>query len=148
MTVTPSSSPARRRCIFCGAAGPLTREHIYPQWLRELPGPRELHGSRLVEQPILRNKTISPDRFGFPVTLTFEVGKVNPKASDLQIKMLCESCNSGWLGSLEGSVKPLVLQLLDDSDTELTVQQWALIAAWAAWSVAISTKPKPLELLV
>ena len=71
----------------------LTREHVLPDWLTEIgldPEPSIHHAGPLNRLP--RQWSAKP----FKTT----------------VKMVCASCNNGWLSQLESAVKPVIAPLI------------------------------------
>lgn len=99
-----------RACIFCGTR-PTTREHVYPRWIRDaLPiaaaryRTSDAEGNRLWEQA------------------TF----------DIEARVVCKACNTGWMSDLEGEVKPLLADaMMYGADLTMTEGQQRTIALWA-----------------
>ena len=83
------SRTVARQCAFCGSESDLTREHVLPDWLTEI-------GLEL--EPSIHH-----------------VGPINPlprewtsKPFRTTVKMVCGTCNSGWLSDREGAAKPIL----------------------------------------
>ena len=103
-----------KSCIFCGDTGPLTDEHVFPEWLRQLgytgDGWREV---------------IDEDS---QLTTRIEVGSPFNK----KLKVLCASCNNEWGSQLEEAAKPILLQLFNaDPHVKLNASSQQLLARWA-----------------
>jgi hypothetical protein len=77
-----------RICVFCGGAGPLSREHVVPQWI-----------SRLLADDVEIIHFIGEKRL---VASTFTH----------TVSMVCQSCNNGWMSRLEEVVKPILTQAI------------------------------------
>ena len=66
LTITSQMTQSERRCAFCEMEGPLTREHVWPQWLKEvLPQGLQWFGMEVEENGvktprIWQGETISP----------------------------------------------------------------------------------------
>jgi hypothetical protein len=104
---------APKTCILCGAPGPLTKEHIWPDWYSELKPERRyslesIHGD---EPPTYREAT----------------------SLDLKPRVLCKPCNNEWGSTLEGKIRPL-LEPLSEGRQEIVVTLPAArrLATWAA----------------
>lgn len=99
----------KRNCVFCnGPAG--SREHALPTWLVE--------AMQATTNPAL--PFYLGDRTGVGL-------QGNPRAtSDLVTKRVCSTCNSGWMGDLEGSTKEFLEDLVKPGHTDFsraTLQQ-------------------------
>jgi hypothetical protein len=102
-------------CIFCGSAGPLTREHVFPRWLREL-------FPDLGEADYLRRL----------VTFTTDQSHQRPgRPFDVVVRDVCADCNNGWMSALEAQAKPVLTPMLRDEPKTLTVIEQHLVATWA-----------------
>jgi hypothetical protein len=120
-----------KRCIFCGRSGSevkITKEHVWPYWLRThlktqlLPGPLELR----------KNETVIRTR---PDVL-FSVSPC----------IACIACNTGWMKQLEERARPLLLPMLDGLNLELSPADQSIVAAWCAktcFAVLHAQEPLP-----
>ena len=111
----PPVAAKPKRCFFCGAEGPLTQEHVLPDWLRHLgfkgTGVRELVQDSDV--PIIQQGG------AFSKTL----------------KIVCADCNNVWMSAMEDDAKPVLLamfqaaatgkQTMLDSSAQLALARWA-----------------------
>ena len=105
----------RRQCIFCGADGPLTREHIFAVWFRDMvaiwdakPASRTFHtpsGYREVD---------------------FEAAPLDQTA-----KVVCVDCNNGWMARLESDISPILGAMLQGQQRRMEVRDLELLAVWA-----------------
>ena len=50
---------------------------------------------------------------------------------ELTAKVVCESCNTGWMSDLETDVKSALLPLVVGSPTVVSLDEQRLLAAWA-----------------
>lgn len=99
-------------CVFCGATGSLSTEHVVPKWVRkalQISEPvREYSGSTYV---------------GAAETLAIVFHEV------------CVRCNSGWMESLETATRPVLGPLLlgaaPGTSHPLDPGQQAIMATWA-----------------
>ena len=105
-------------CVFCQRDGPLTAEHVFPQWprshLEDASGSRGVH-----TRWIVREGESEPDeqtRPGKPATLT--------------VRSVCAECNSGWMSRLEGDAKPYLESMIRGSRREYHSTGRTLIARW------------------
>jgi hypothetical protein len=118
-----------KTCVFCRHTGPavtITRERVFPSWRDELP-------EHLVMAPVIECvRTIPRGR---------QDGAVGPwpvaEAVGRGDRVVCEPCQSGWMASLEGAVRPLLIPLIAGSATELDPGQQITIATWAVLKAAV-----------
>ena len=84
-------------CLFCDSAE-LTREHIWPDWL------------------VTEYKSRGPSgRGAYTATLEHTDGlNAEWRQSTITMKrrLVCESCNSGWMSDLESLASPMLKPLL------------------------------------
>ena len=99
-------------CVFCGAAGPLTREHIFGQWV---------------------------SRTGLKLTpMRHYAGPLNALPRDMgeqlpfrqTVKSFCASCNNGWMSNLEAAAQRVLTPLILDEPGTIAVEDQATIATW------------------
>ncbi|MEU6559231.1 hypothetical protein [Nocardia nova] len=123
--VNIGKQPSRQgiSCLFCGGAGPLTREHVFPDWMREViyKGDGE--------------RRIIPGDGGEP---TIQHGGPFNKT----LKIVCAGCNNEWMSRLEERAKPLLVAMFNqdpagpkvalDSDSQLVLARWAFKTAAVA----------------
>lgn len=101
-------------CVFCEAA-PLTKEHIFPQWLNRYLPPGEVQA---LEQARYGDRAYDVSRQA--VGLDFVVRKV------------CAKCNNGWMSTLEGTSIPVLDPLISNLDLEIiSLHDQRQIALWA-----------------
>lgn len=95
MTGAVDATPTKRSCMFCGALGPLTREHVVPLWLQKHVGGEETGSFRGTHVSWIGTKLSERSASGQSHTL----GTV------------CASCNNGWMSQLESSFQALLPRL-------------------------------------
>lgn len=111
----------KKPCPFCGTDGPLSNEHIIPQWLLNALGIRNL-------------KIVTTHMATF--------GGVMSRRGPMELSnfvngRICESCNNGWMSRLEAEVKPLIEALINLDSSVLdrlkplseSVARWCLKTA-------------------
>ena len=112
---TLRSYPRSMSCIFCGAEGKMSREHVFPRWLEEL-------FPDLGEVDYLRRL----------VTFSTDEHHERPGPSfDVVVKDVCRNCNHGWMGRLEGQARPILTPMLLDEPRLLTAVEQHIAATWA-----------------
>lgn len=113
----------QRDCLFCGASGPLTDEHVYGKWLRKLgytgEGIREIvpgDGSK----PIIQR--------GGPFSKT--------------LKIVCRPCNNEWMKGMEENAKPLLAAMFNASGNSVKLDEAAqlTLARWAFKTAAVVSR--------
>jgi hypothetical protein len=99
-------------CVFCGADGPLTREHTLPAWLGRigLPSDPVKHATgRLNRNP--KDRGVSA-----PFTRV--------------VRVVCATCNNGWLSDLDAAAKTALTQPILGRATTIEPALCGLVAAW------------------
>jgi len=116
----------RRRCIFCGG-GPLTREHVAPEWFRKLVGIDEA-----------RPGSVTHHTPGHAREIDFEAIPGSRTA-----KVVCEGCNSGWMSQLEREVSVILTPILQGQSGRLSERDLELLARWAFKSACVIDAASP-----
>lgn len=122
-------SISNNQCIFCGFRGKLTKEHIWPEWMRQYL-PRTL---RYNYHWVMRNGA-GPVR-----------GKLHrpgdPHSQTLRV--VCRECNNGWMSSLQEAAKPILLPLLGDHWSSISEADQKTLGAWASMFVSVAEMGDP-----
>lgn len=99
-----------RVCIFCGGA-PVTREHLWPQWLsRSVGDGTTLHVAQANERSLRRWRQHA--ELEGRLVRTSEPKGQSSRQSDHVVKVACRACNNGWMARLEAEAKPVLLRLM------------------------------------
>ena len=101
----------RVNCVFCGAS-PLTKEHVYPRWLRGTFG--ESEAVRTYRQ--VARGPVKPSKPTVPF--------------DWTVRSVCRICNGGWMSKLETKVKLLLTPMLLGDAVTLGAEQTRTLAVW------------------
>jgi hypothetical protein len=80
-----------RQCAFCGSTENITREHVWPKWASE-------HVSK--EDTFTAFRHFAGE--GFEPEEPHSRGQ---RPFDWTVNAVCESCNNGWMATLESSAK-------------------------------------------
>ena len=102
-------------CIFCGAHGKLTREHVFPRWLEALFP--DLGDVDYVRRTVTHTSDDRHERPGRPF--------------DLVARNVCSSCNSGWMSELESAAQSILTPMLRDEARVLSAVEQHTVATWA-----------------
>jgi hypothetical protein len=122
-----AAKPTRpRACLFCGAT-PLTKEHVFSDWLSAV-FPR----GKNMSQMLLTTRIFEGRAFVQP-------GITNRPQSLLQtkIKLVCGPCNNGWMSSIVSNAKPVVHALASGTSIALSVVEQQQVASWIALTAVI-----------
>lgn len=87
---------ATRACVFCRKTGKQSREHIWPRWLQRH------FGLAKTEKTGVHLSTIGQ-------ALDVRVGSFDKAV----LRRVCADCNSGWMSTLEGRAKKILVRHLD-----------------------------------
>lgn len=109
-----STKKGRRLCIFCGQPG-VTREHVWPRWLRSI-----FDDSDRVTHEVLSESPSAP-----PVNRTWTNKPISTTA-----KLVCKTCNGGWMGSLEAENSGLLGAMIQGVPQSLTKEEQERITLW------------------
>lgn len=103
-------------CMFCGKT-PVTKEHIWPNWLNSLLGP---NNDKYRQISTRKYPSESPEERSHSTT------KINATS-----KIACGECNNGWMATMEGSAKALLAPMTTRrTATVFNLEQQILISAW------------------
>lgn len=113
------------KCIFCGGGG-LTKEHVFAQWLHPyLPIDDRPNHESFFEH-------ILP---GGPQT---EIRTRSGDPHSGKLRVVCRSCNNGWMSRLQTQTKPILLPLVSGERTILWKRQAQTLASWATMFVMVT----------
>lgn len=123
---------ATRRCVFCGAAGKMSGEHIWPEWISKLlpeEAAREVVTLHVADSHLGRLRSYQQRIF------------------QMRVKGVCEPCNGGWMSRLESAVKPLIGGMLLGRRRLLHPTGQGTLAAWAVLKVMMMQHAFPREII-
>jgi len=112
----------RKTCVFCGGFN-LSKEHVWPDWaskvLTDNPSPahHEWHNTYSDKGTVVKESGMRP-RQGSTFTK--------------KIRVVCKTCNNGWMSRLENATKPILLPLIQGEPALLDREQQTLLAQWIA----------------
>ncbi|MDM0056291.1 hypothetical protein [Variovorax fucosicus] len=117
-----------KACIFCGKTGNLTKEHLWPKWL---------DGHLLVSRdPAYIHRTFASERLE-PFKLVRSQERQGPVTTK-RLRVVCASCNNGWMSRLESSVKLPLLGLIRRDNLALNSQEALQTARWIALKTMVA----------
>ncbi len=105
----------RMACIFCCSDAKLTREHVFPQWLRALFP--DLGEADYMRRLVTYSTDHHHERPGRPF--------------DVVVRDVCADCNNGWMARLEAEAQPILTPMLQDGARVLSVLEQHVVATWA-----------------
>jgi hypothetical protein len=116
-----------KKCIFCQGNG-MSKEHIWPDWLSSHFNNTssdkhisEFYSSAAKSLPILQRKV---ERSGNLITK--------------KIRVVCKTCNNGWMSRLEEKVKPTLLNIIENKPVTLAEQSLSILARWIIMKVMVA----------
>lgn len=117
-----------KRCIFCGSQGRLSKEHFWPKWF----------GKLLIKKGV--QSYISESFAGEGKQAALAGVRKSERQGDLttmKFRIVCKSCNGGWMSQHEQSVKPILLDLMNGNRV-LSTSDAKIIAIWASMKVMVA----------
>jgi hypothetical protein len=121
--VTDRALSSPKRCIFCGAHGPLTLEHPVDQWLRESLG----------AGPFSAFRGTTKDTPGELTTIAEWTDHDLPKA-----RVACGPCNNVWMRDLGVAAQPMLERMARGQSKVLTADEQLSLSAWAVKVAIVS----------
>jgi hypothetical protein len=101
-----------RKCVFCGES-PTRKEHALPLWLRDL---------------LLRGTQASHEWGAY---VTGENRKWLSSGPDFTAKIVCDTCNHGWMSDLESEAQPWLTPMIAGRAQTLEAAALRTCARWA-----------------
>lgn len=117
----------RGKCIYCGAIGLLSREHVFGRWLAETYSSAGLRHTvqRLSRSEVMEIFPKTPPKYHFR--------NIERKEGNYQLKVrnVCQSCNNGWMSKLHTEAKDLVKLLADGGWRQFNASELEILSRWA-----------------
>lgn len=123
------------KCIYCSAAGRITREHIWADWLKA-------YIKRDQNSYTHRIATIHPSH------VEEQVKKIDGDPRSRRVKVVCSACNSGWMSTLQTRAKRLVVPLAKGQPFFLERADQTIVAAWAGMAIMAAEFTSPDKVAV
>ena len=115
------------KCIFCQQNEKLTKEHVLPNWLCKL----------------YPNWDIATHEFTGSKSKTWQ-----SKIFQLQTKVVCKKCNSGWMSDLEQEVRPILTELVNLNKLIIDKKSQDTLAFWIQKTVLMLNQALPNSLKI
>jgi hypothetical protein len=121
MTTDPTN------CIFCGASGKLTKEHIWSRWTHK-------YIPRQTKHYVSLKATSHPNQ------TDFKSFRRPGDIIDWKVKCVCEkACNNGWMrNQIEEPAIPVMRPLIEGLSHRITPDAQATIASWATLKAMVA----------
>lgn len=122
------SKQVRQVCIFCGQT-PLTKEHFWPTWMKEvLPQSKFNYHARGDFHYSGRN---------FAKSLNNGYKKITGPPGSWQLKIVCNTCNNNWMSQIENDAKPILTPLALGETIQLEREDQELLIKWVFLKIII-----------
>jgi hypothetical protein len=104
-------------CVFCRSGGPMSAEHVIPEWTQPFLGDGAVEPGTRTRTTIRRGEGVDETSHpALPATLT--------------VRSVCKACNEGWMSDLETKAKPFLASMLNGHGREYHAGGRTLIATW------------------
>lgn len=120
-----------RNCIFCRSTS-LSKEHVLPVWLGETLSSSQT--SATYTQITSKTLPLSENS----VSVSPEIRTRQGRTTSRKVRVVCRTCNGGWMSRLEEKTKPILTPLILGEDVTLSERQQALLATWIAKTTIIN----------
>jgi hypothetical protein len=121
------------KCIFCGG-GNLSKEHFWPDWASALL-PRYDNNRQIEQRFTFTEKT----KLEAPPETRSRPGHTWTK----KIRVVCRSCNNGWMSVLETAAKPVLIPLIVTRHHTLTADAKRVLSQWIALKIMVGERNHP-----
>ena len=122
----------KKLCIFCGG-GPLSKEHIVPNWLGKKHFKSKNTDICFIESVEVSGNTKS-DSFEKKKFVKKRQGNLHSRT----IRIVCVSCNNGWMSSIDEKAKPIINDLFFGLKRMLTSEDQRNLSAWISLKTIIN----------
>lgn len=125
----------KKPCIFCEGDGKLSKEHIYPNWLKE-------HLINDDNSSTKHRVTLNQNK---P-----QIGKLQRKINfhKQKLRIVCESCNNGWMSQIQSLAKPHLIPLINGEWDAMTPAAYRAISVWATMFTIVHEYAHPETAMV
>ena len=96
---------------------PITKEHVWPDWLGPHL-PNDMLNHEVYSELILPTETLT--------TVTKRSG--GPQSA--RVRHVCQACNNGWMSVLQNDAKPILIPLLQGGRISLFKNERLILARW------------------
>ena len=113
-----------RACIFCEKEGNLSKEHLWPSWLSKMYVRKGDEKHTFGSQSYM-NKTIVNDG----------VYERPGHLFSLKNRVVCCSCNNGWMSEVEEETKAILLKMLNGQKFKISNEELRIFSFWVAMKI-------------
>jgi hypothetical protein len=123
----------QRGCVFCGGT-PLTKEHIWSDWLDSIL-PRANSSRSEARQTTIAEKVVGGQPIYLPTSKSERVrqGAVHSTTS----RTVCKECNNGWMKDIVDRAKPVATEVIKLRQTVLSPDSQTCLATWLVLSAVM-----------
>lgn len=121
-----------RLCIFCGNEGQLSKEHIWPEWMR---GYLPLIGDG-------KYKTWS-ETFKWKDLLNTKSNTRPGHLTTKKVRVVCKSCNNGWMSTLESEAKHVIVRILQRQAFRIVATDQLILSQWITLKTIVGEHVEP-----
>ncbi len=119
-------------CIFCGRT-PVSREHLWPNWLGQEAALRESFDHRIEQEADgLETRDV----------------KFSTPPFNQVVRVVCGPCNAGWMSAIEANAKPILQDLIYGRGRTLDPGDQRKLATWAFLKACLFDELHPRERVV
>jgi len=109
-------------CIFCFERSKLSKEHIFPSWLRNVYEPHFLKHIHTLTRP---------SSYETEALIHSEDNQIQNDVYHTVVRNVCESCNNGWMSDLQANAKLIVKRLADGHWDNFTDDEQYILTRWS-----------------
>jgi hypothetical protein len=113
----------QRLCIFCQGLG-LSKEHIWSEWTRDLIGQSAASGHRNITK--------------FAANGRVHQRRTNGGLDTAKLRVVCKTCNNGWMSGLDSNVKVFGSALLTGTSTSLDATDQIALSRWLIMKMMVT----------
>jgi hypothetical protein len=116
-----------KKCIFCQGYG-MSKEHFWPDWLN------------LYFNKTNNDKHVSAlySSEGKCPSILLRKNKRPGNLITKKLRVVCETCNNGWMSQLEEKVKSTLLGIIENKSVTLTEQDLLILSRWIVMKVIVA----------
>lgn len=130
------------KCIFCEQNASMTGEHIWPEWFRKYV-PRELTSPNKALHTTGRSWIDASGQRHSTLTTRGKLAR-SGEIADQKLKVVCGSCNGGWMSRLQKAARPVLAPYIKGDWSKLMdEEEQAIIAAWATMFTMVLERADP-----
>ena len=139
--------PLPKACIFCGVRAKLTREDFFPVWFRQLyPRPEDFATRRINAEGSWNEVDPQTGKLITKIAKSRMAGSGD--LADQTLRVVCASCNNGWMSRLQEAARPHLLPYIQGSWPRLSPRTRERISSWAAMFAMVTEFANPQRVAI